>query len=185
MAGGSRRSILLLPGMGADARLFDPLKPWLGEIVVPDWSVGEGAGTIPEWAQRIANWLPERVEVIGGASFGGAVAGRIASRLAKVPPGQSTLFGLTNGTSRTTFRAMLHDTPGRRLQAMVEALASWDAPGNPCCPIVRFHGTRDFLIQPRGQVDHWIKGAGHAFTLTHASVVGPILQKRLQGFPPM
>jgi pimeloyl-ACP methyl ester carboxylesterase len=78
LAGPIGEPILLLPGMGADHRLFDSLRPWIRNIVVPHWLPPEGCRSIRDYALKLMRELPELPSIIGGASFGGAVALELA-----------------------------------------------------------------------------------------------------------
>ena len=69
--------VILLPGMGADRRLFAGLE---GEVpfVVPEWPSHVGCTSIAALAHRIAGSLSTTPSVVGGASFGGMVALELA-----------------------------------------------------------------------------------------------------------
>jgi pimeloyl-ACP methyl ester carboxylesterase len=67
--------LVLLPGLGADAALFDPQRAAFPDLEVPAWPDPHPGETLPAFAARVA----ERVEpgdglVLGGVSFGGMVA---------------------------------------------------------------------------------------------------------------
>ncbi len=75
-------SLLLLPGMGADARMFRPQQQAFPELQVAKWIPPEPRETLAHYAERLA----ERVILspdayLGGASFGGVVALEMAALL--------------------------------------------------------------------------------------------------------
>lgn len=67
--------LILLPGMGADARMFAPLRAVLPQLVTPNWIEPERNEPLTEYACRLAQTVdPGRPCFVGGASFGGVVA---------------------------------------------------------------------------------------------------------------
>lgn len=75
-------SLLLLPGMGADARMFRPQQHAFPELQVAEWIPPEPREAIAHYAERMA----QRVTLspnccLGGASFGGVVALEMAALL--------------------------------------------------------------------------------------------------------
>ena len=71
--------ILLLPGMGADARMFEPLRAALPQLQCPAWIEPRRRESIRDYAQRLAEVVePAPGTIIGGASFGGMVALELA-----------------------------------------------------------------------------------------------------------
>jgi len=67
--------LILLPGMGADARMFAPLRMALPQLVTPDWIEPERNEPLAAYARRLAQSIaPGRPCFVGGASFGGVVA---------------------------------------------------------------------------------------------------------------
>ena len=67
--------LILLPGMGADARMFAPLRIGLPELVTPNWIEPERNESLTEYARRLARAVdPGGPCFVGGASFGGVVA---------------------------------------------------------------------------------------------------------------
>ena len=71
---------MLLPGLGADARLFAAQAAVL-DVVVPPWPEPRVGESLQTFAARIVARLPEPPEVLGGASFGGMVALEMAALL--------------------------------------------------------------------------------------------------------
>ena len=67
--------LILLPGMGADARMFAPLRTALPQLVTPNWIEPERNEPLAAYARRLAQTVdPGRPCFVGGASFGGVIA---------------------------------------------------------------------------------------------------------------
>ena len=67
--------LILLPGMGADARMFAPLQAALPQLVTPDWIEPERNEPLAAYARRLAQSVdPGRPCFVGGASLGGVIA---------------------------------------------------------------------------------------------------------------
>jgi pimeloyl-ACP methyl ester carboxylesterase len=74
--------LILLPGMGADARLFRPQLDAFPNAIVPPWLPPNPRESLAEYAQRFAAAIdPGRPCFVGGASFGGFVALEMAPHL--------------------------------------------------------------------------------------------------------
>jgi pimeloyl-ACP methyl ester carboxylesterase len=73
--------LLLLPGLGADARLFQRQAAAMpGTIFTPPWPPLRRDDSLADFARRLAASLPADLpRVIGGASFGGMVALELAA----------------------------------------------------------------------------------------------------------
>ena len=82
--------IILLPGLGADGRMFAAQKERFPRLFTPRWLDPEPGETLPEYAARLAGVLPKRPAVLGGASFGGMVAQELVRHL---EPGCVVLIG--------------------------------------------------------------------------------------------
>jgi pimeloyl-ACP methyl ester carboxylesterase len=75
----NRPSLVLLPGLGADRRLFRELEKEVPGLIVPDWPPSPWGDGIDELASRLVPSLPaDRPLFLGGSSFGGFVALRLA-----------------------------------------------------------------------------------------------------------
>ncbi len=71
----TRAPLLLLSGMGADARVFAAQQKALPQLRVPAWIPPEKDETLAHYAERFATLInPGEPCFIGGASFGGFVA---------------------------------------------------------------------------------------------------------------
>lgn len=75
------RRLFLLPGLGADERLFAHLEPLCLPIITPRLPVPLAHESMPAYSLRVASALDLRPEDwIGGCSFGSLVAADIARR---------------------------------------------------------------------------------------------------------
>jgi pimeloyl-ACP methyl ester carboxylesterase len=74
--------LILLPGMGGDARMFGPQLAAIPGAVVPAWIEPRAREQLPIYAARMAQAVnPGGPCVVGGASFGGMVAVEMARHL--------------------------------------------------------------------------------------------------------
>jgi len=118
--------LILLPGLGADRRQFEPQRMAFPDLLVPPWIVPRKRETLVDYAARLAETIvPTRPMVLGGSSFGGMVAYEMASYLR---PEAVVLIGSCR--SPQALRPML-----RRLRPLlplvavqVFALAQWMSP---------------------------------------------------------
>jgi hypothetical protein len=76
------RTLVMLPGMAADHRLFEPQLRFFPDLVVPPWIDPEPREPLACYARRMASALmPSSAILIGGVSFGGIVALEMAGHL--------------------------------------------------------------------------------------------------------
>lgn len=74
--------LVLLPGLGADDRLFGPQKSAFSDLLVPPWIAPKKGERLADYASRLAETIaPARPMVLGGSSFGGMVAYEMARYL--------------------------------------------------------------------------------------------------------
>lgn len=74
--------LILLPGMGADARLFRAQAAAFANLVTPNWITPQPEETLPSYAKRMAAAVdPGGPCLVGGVSFGGMVALEMARHL--------------------------------------------------------------------------------------------------------
>lgn len=74
--------LILLPGMGADERVFRLQSVEFRELIVPDWIPPEPHEAFSQYAKRMAEHInPGTTCVIGGISFGGMLALEMAPHL--------------------------------------------------------------------------------------------------------
>ncbi len=105
--------LILLPGLGADKRQWQPQRTELPELVVPDWLAPQRRESLAEYAARMTKTIePTGPLVLGGSSFGGMVAYEMARHL---DAGAVVLIGSCR--SRRGIRASLRFF--RHLGAMV------------------------------------------------------------------
>lgn len=72
--------LILLPGMGADARLFAPQSPVFPQLQVATWIPPEPRESLAHYAERMVDhWHPSNADFLGGVSFGGVVALEMAA----------------------------------------------------------------------------------------------------------
>lgn len=92
------RRLLLLPGLGADRRLFEPQRACAADIEVIEWIEPAAAESLAGYAQRLAASIDTtRPFALGGASFGGMVALEIARH---VRPAAVILIGSCRAPSQ-------------------------------------------------------------------------------------
>ena len=76
-------TLVLIPGLGADAEIYRPQREYFGErLVIPPWIEARKDEPLSDYSRRLARVI-DAMEVpkpywIGGCSFGGMVAGEIA-----------------------------------------------------------------------------------------------------------
>jgi pimeloyl-ACP methyl ester carboxylesterase len=74
--------MILLPGMGADARMFAPQQQAFPGLQVPAWIAPRPRESLTDFARRMAPTLAfRRPLVLGGVSLGGMVAWELARHL--------------------------------------------------------------------------------------------------------
>jgi len=74
--------LVLLPGLGADSRLFQGQEDAFANLVVPPWIAPRPRESLVDYAQRFAPTItPQRPFILGGASFGGMLAYEMARHL--------------------------------------------------------------------------------------------------------
>jgi len=106
--------IVLLPGLGADERLFEPLHSAIPSLVVPPWPTPKSGDSLLAFAKRLLSVIPGGENMyLGGASFGGMVALELAALVR--PRGVFLIGSCTSPQSITPVaqltRAFLHVVP--------------------------------------------------------------------------
>lgn len=75
-------TVVLLPGLGADYRLFDLQRSIIPNLIVPSWPEPRAQESLSSFAARLAETVPRSHSLyLGGASFGGMVALELAALL--------------------------------------------------------------------------------------------------------
>ena len=78
--------LILLPGMGGDARMFRPQLAAFANARVPSWIDPQPGESLGSYAARMARAVdPGEACLIGGASFGGMVAVEMSRYLPRAP----------------------------------------------------------------------------------------------------
>ncbi len=78
----SAPTLVMLSGLGADARLFDTQRAAFPGLVCPAWLAPSPRETLERYAERMADLIPRtRPLILGGASFGGMIAAQLAPAL--------------------------------------------------------------------------------------------------------
>ena len=72
------KSIYLIPGLGADASLFDQYEFPGYRLQVVDWIAPQQQESLVSYAQRLALTIPETEPMLLGVSFGGMIATEIS-----------------------------------------------------------------------------------------------------------
>lgn len=107
--------LVLIPGMGADARLFLPQQAAFPQLKVATWITPDRHESLPEYAGRMASAHGVAPgSVLGGASFGGVVALEMACL---IRPQACLLIG--------SLRSPLGLRPGYRLLGPVSGLVGF------------------------------------------------------------
>lgn len=74
--------IILLPGLGADGRMFEPQRLAFPGLQTPEWIAHRAAESLADYARRMAATIdPPPRFYLGGASFGGMVALEMARHI--------------------------------------------------------------------------------------------------------
>jgi pimeloyl-ACP methyl ester carboxylesterase len=112
--------LIMLPGLGADARMYRAQKEAFPQLVTPDWIPPKKQESLAEYAQRFLQSLDlQGPYFLGGASFGGMIAYEMA--LAQPPRG---LFLLSSARSP---QAMTNWLRRIRSIAHITQILPWDA----------------------------------------------------------
>jgi pimeloyl-ACP methyl ester carboxylesterase len=75
-------TLVLLPGLGADSRLFAPQRAIAPDLMVPPWPPPIEDDSLPAFAKRLVDAIPTSPCLyLGGSSFGGMVAMELAALL--------------------------------------------------------------------------------------------------------
>src|SRR5262245_54615804 len=73
-------TVVLLPGLGADHRLFRWQQEVVPALIVPPWPDPKPGASLSSFAARFADHIPRSDQLyIGGSSFGGMVAVELAA----------------------------------------------------------------------------------------------------------
>lgn len=100
------RVLVLLPGLGADQRLFDPQRRQFVDLVAPPWLEPLARESLASYAERMSERIRDSVPansriVLGGVSFGGMLAAQMAPLL---KPDAIVLIGSALHPSEISFK---------------------------------------------------------------------------------
>lgn len=141
--------LILLPGLGCDARMFSPQRAAFPELIVPQWIPPERKEPLAHYAARFAKVIDPGVPCfLGGVSFGGVVALEVATHLATR---ECYLFGSIRGNREIPIRLNIF----RHISDMIMIL-KWSS------PVALNYGGRWFSPAIRG-VLHQLKDADPSF----------------------
>jgi pimeloyl-ACP methyl ester carboxylesterase len=99
---GAVSRIVLLPGLGADQRLFRRERERFPDLETPPWLPPLPEEPLGDYAARLAKSIEPAPDLLGGVSFGGMVACEMARHLS---PGAVVLIG--SGRSRDSLSPAL------------------------------------------------------------------------------
>lgn len=185
--------IYLLPGMGADRRMYPA--PWseLPDCHVIEWPPYFGEPSLSAVAAAIASRHSFDQETwIVGSSLGGMIAVEIAKLVplkgviligsARSPNEIGPLLRLLTPLIDMTPLAFLQQLAGKApseliqmfsasdpafIRAMCRGIFRWEGLTDPALRLHRIHGRHDLVIPPPEQADHLLNG-GHLIAMTHA-----------------
>lgn len=196
--------IHLLPGMGADHRMY-AASAWqtLPDSRALDWPEHRGETTIAAIATRVIAAAGIRAgDTIIGSSLGGMVGCEIANQLplralvligsaqapSEISPLLALLHPLTAVTPLELIRAAAGKLPGelpamfagsdaKFIRTMCRAIFQWPGLRATRRHPLRIHGRHDLVIPPPQHVDLLLDG-GHLIAMTHAEqCVGYLLRR--------
>ena len=185
--------IYVLPGMGADHRMYPP--PWdsLPDCTFVDWPPYKGEQTLAEVAKAVVRKYALQPNAwLIGSSLGGMVACEIAKVFpvrglilvgsAKTKGEVSALFSWLSpfldltpvsfiqqlaGKVPAELTQMFKDSDPAFIRAMCRAIVSWEGFAHQKIELHRIHGKSDLVIPLPVGVQRVLTG-GHLIALTHA-----------------
>lgn len=196
--------LYILPGMGADSRMYSG--PWLG---IPgtkylDWPQYQNEKTIKEVADRVIhiNNICQS-DIVAGSSLGGFIALEIAQKLGikriilfgsalsrkEINPFLLMLAPLTKyapikfsqtmaGKFRNKVLQMFSESDENFIRAMCIAVTKWPGFAGDKDIVKRIHGEKDLVISCHSNC-RTIKGGGHLIAITHAKECIEILNQSI------
>jgi len=201
--------LVLIPGMGVDARLFEPQRELPLEFTVPPWPEARPDQTLEAYAEKFAGSVGS-CDAIGGVSFGGMVAQAMAERvgarvvigiatarsgrqipgairfakaIADLVPGAGGSMSLLGALPERYRTKVLEMIRAARLDVVREGsrmLLAWKG-SKPPCPVRLIHGDRDVLLRHSVvKPDRLVRGGGHLINLTHPKAVNEFIVESLR-----
>lgn len=185
--------IYILPGMGADHRMYPA--PWNGlpECTFIKWPKYSGELSLSEVASKIVSIYPINHDAwIVGSSLGGMIACEVAKLVpingiilvgsACNPTEISTLLRMFSpladlaplpfiqrlaGKVPSELTQMFSDSDPAFIRAMCRAIIRWEGITNTKIQMHRIHGRNDLVIPLPDKTDLVLNG-GHLIAMTHA-----------------
>lgn len=201
------KKLYLLPGMGADSRLYGKEFHQIENLQLLDWPLNRNFYTISALARYIVK--KHRIQshdIIGGTSLGGAVAVEIAKvaglreivlissclskqeinwvldkmhRLGKFLP--LRMLQLAAGLGADIFRSktmmMFSEADRRFMLNMMLAIFKWDGIGSYRAKVCRIHGRNDVIIQCPRSSATLQLKGGHLVVISHAEEIATYLRR--------
>ena len=155
--------LILLPGLGADHRLFEPQRRAFPQLIVPPWLPPRRKESLPDYAARMVDTVaPSRDAplVLGGVSFGGMLAYEMARHL---KPDAVVL--IASCRTRRGIRP-IYRLGGKFLPLL--PTAAWNVPKLLAAPAMRLRSRlpadhRELVVEMFREVDsrfmHWVLSA--------------------------
>ncbi len=192
------RRLIILPGMGATAEMYDHVRNHVAPgIDFVDWPVYRGETSYPEIAQRVAdeNGITER-DIVGGSSFGGMVALEVAQltkaktviligsamhsgEILPLFPFLSPFTVSPESFVADTFlmSSLFAQSDPLFTAAMCSYLPAWQGYRTPARRVRRIHGKKDYVIPCPTAGCEVIDNAGHVLAITHPRETAAFLEK--------
>ena len=197
--------IFLLPGMGANSKMYQGAWLDVNPATCIDWPSYKGDASLFELARRVAtHYRIKNNDFLIGSSMGGMVALEISKLLHLdrvvlvgsaidvsemnwllilltpfVDCAPIEFFQKLAGRHDSLFQQMFAASDADFMKAMCKAISTWDGYPGDLTRVTRIHGEKDKVIKcPRDC--HVIKRAGHLLPITHAKVCVDIIRRSIQ-----
>jgi pimeloyl-ACP methyl ester carboxylesterase len=194
--------IYLLPGMGANSKMYQGAWLDFNSATCIDWPSYKGDASLSELARRVAaQYRMKDNDILIGSSMGGMVALEISKLLhldrvvlvgsaIDVSEMNSLLTILTPFVDSAPveffqklaarqdglFQQMFAASDPDFMRAMCKAISTWDGYPRDLTRVTRIHGEKDKVIKCP-QDCHVIKRAGHLLPITHARACVDIIHR--------